>query len=681
MNVVLRSSPLLRALAVSLLVVAMAAAPAVGVAAAAPGDPPPPLSLDSLGSSSAITFPGQQGQVSMSIPVPQDLTPDVLRGVTSVPPFVTGGEVDVYQGERLISRTPVDPAPNSPITLPLRGLTVDGNAAEITLRSYLRVDGLCRFDPDNAFRISGATVTFTGREAIPTTVAQFLPPILRDLAIIIPDDVQQAEGAAAVNLAAAVTAHYGTAQVGITTVVRPRSDLAPSDAPGPLERQIVVDSSAPTGLTLRDGPEGSKYLVVGGAGDALVTQSEFLTTDLDAIALSSSAVAGPLYDAPQLTPDVQTLADLGVSDQRVTSSSWPSLTFGVDQTRLGRPSTNIRVQLMGTYAPAGGDSAVISVRIGDRVIATLPTDSSGTYNSWVDIPNDLAARYTEVTVTLERSGLLEGCGNGTRANLTLSSTGQITSDVADPPQPSGLGSVPQSLMPWTQMAWTTGDAADVSRGVEIAAGLQRISVVPLGLRVVSVSEALSSELPAILISAEGKDIPDIDLPVSADGGEVTVRSSSGSTSSVTLDPALRYGVLQATRAGDRTVLVAGSTGDARDLDDLLDWLADDNRWTSVSGDAIAIVKVRDQQPLYIDADKAAPAPPAEAASIQKTIGLVLAVVAVALILGGAVILVEIARRRRATRHDPGAGPSEDVAPEPDTAEGGAPDSGTPDADR
>lgn len=154
--------------------------------ALAQGDTPPPLSLRSIGASDDITFAGQQAQVSMSIPVPQNLSPDKLRGTVSVPPFVTGGTVDVMQGDRVISRTPINPAPNSPIELSLSGATVARNAADITLRAYLTVSGICQFDPDNAFHIRDATVSFTGREAIPRNVAEFLPPILRKLTIFVP---------------------------------------------------------------------------------------------------------------------------------------------------------------------------------------------------------------------------------------------------------------------------------------------------------------------------------------------------------------------------------------------------------------------------------------------------------------------------------------------------------------
>ena len=174
--------------------IASIGAPSTPAAQAAPGDPPAPLNLRDLGSSPTIAFPGQQGEVSLSLAVPPDLAPTELRGVTQYPAFVTGGNIDVLQEGRLISRTPINPAVNSPISLSLRGVRVERNAADIVLRTYLRTAGSCLFDPDSGLRIQNATVTYGGREAAPNSVAEFLPPVLRKLTIFVPDDVRPAEG-------------------------------------------------------------------------------------------------------------------------------------------------------------------------------------------------------------------------------------------------------------------------------------------------------------------------------------------------------------------------------------------------------------------------------------------------------------------------------------------------------
>ncbi|WP_374248127.1 hypothetical protein [Gordonia sp. ABSL49_1] len=614
-------------------------------AGAAPGDPPPPMSLRDVGSSSTITFVGQQGAVSLSLPVPENLTPSEIRGTAQLPAFVTGGSVDVMQGDRLLSRNPIPSTPNAPITLSLRGVRVDRHAADIVLRSYLRADGFCQFDPANAFRIVNSTLTYTGRERRPTAVADFLPPVLRKLTIYVPDDVQQAEGAAAVNLATAVVANYGSAPVAVETRSLPRNNLVPTTPVGPLERQVVISTSAPAGLSLRDGP-GWPFLQIGGPAQDLLVQVQFLGSDLSSIAMSSSAVAGPLRNAPQLAPQVQTLADLGVGDQLVTSSAWPTVSFGIDQTRLGRPSHNVRVQLVGSYSYGGDSAGQLSVRVGNRVIDSWAAGSSGAYNRWVDIPDGVLSRFTQVVVAYTRSGVPEACGNGTRGSLSLDSSGEVTSDAADPPVPAGFQSLPQSLMPRTQLAWTKGDVGDVARAVAIMTGMQRMSAIPLGVDVVSISDATGAQSPAILIAADGQGLPDLDLPVTSDGSTITVTNTAGQTSQVTLTPATRYGTLQVARDDDRTVLVATSTEDTADLDAILAWLGDDpDRWAAMSGDAV--LQVADREPVFVTVDDAVPPSESSDSGLSKTAAAAVAVGA--LCAAGAVAAIIVVGRRRRGR--------------------------------
>ncbi|WP_238422279.1 hypothetical protein [Gordonia sp. 'Campus'] len=615
---------------------------AISVAGAAPGDPPPPLSLRDLGSSTTISFPGQQGEVSLALAVPPNLTPTELRGIAQYPAFVTGGTVDVLQEGRLISRTPINTAVNSPIVLPLRGVRVERNAADLVLRTYLRTAGTCLFDPDSGFRIENATVSYGGREAAPNSVAEFLPPVLRKLTIYVPDDVRPAEGAAAVSLATAVVANYGSATVEIETASLPRG-TTPTEPIEPLERQVVINSDLDEGLSLAPGA-GWPVLRLGGGADQLPSQVGFLTSNLSSIAISSAAVAGAPFDAPQLAPVVNTLADLGVGDQQVTATGWPSISFGIDQARLGRPSKNVRIQVKGAYTPMGGQ---IAVAIGPRVIASWPADGSGSYDHWVDIPQDLLTRYTELTVTYNHAGVREQCGDGTRTSLSLDSSGEVRSEPADPPTPAGFASLPQALMPNTAVAWTTGSVADVRRAVSLMTGLQRLSAVRLGVEVMPVEDAMASGGPAVIIAADGRGAPDVDLPVTADGGTVSVRNDDGQRSEVVITPTLRFGSLQVARDDGRTVLVATSTDDPADLDAVLTWLeADPDRWPSLNGDAL--LQVSGEEPVEVLADEQQVAPESSSGSVWTVVAVVAAGV---IVVAALVATVVVQRRRRSTDQD------------------------------
>ena len=70
----------------------------------------------------------------------------------------------------------------------------------------------------------------------------------------------------------------------------------------------------------------------------------------------------------------------------------------------------------------------------------------------------------------------------------------------------------------------------------------------------------------------------------------------GNSSTLTLDPGLRFGSLQTVVDGGRTVLVATSNGAAAQLDSLLAWLdADSRRWSKLNG--AAIIQAPDRPPV------------------------------------------------------------------------------------
>nr|WP_310649885.1 hypothetical protein [Gordonia amicalis] len=295
--------------------------------------------------------------------------------------------------------------------------------------------------------------------------------------------------------------------------------------------------------------------------------------------------------------------------------------------------------MSGTYTPLGGQ---IAVTVGPRVIASVPADPSGRYNTWVDIPPDLLARFTEVTVTYNHPDVGEGCGTGTRTSLSLASTGEVRSESADPPRPSGFASLPQALMPRTALAWTDGGVDDVRRAVVLMTGLQRLSAVRLGIDVMPVADAMSSNGPIVIVAADGQGVPELPLPVEATGGTLSVLGADGERSNVVLNPAVRFGSLQVARQDGRSVLLATSTGTAADLDALLTWLdADPDRWPSLAGDAV--LQVAGQQPVVVVADQVAPD---RSESSTGTSWVTVAVAAVGVVVATALATFLLRRRRR-----------------------------------
>ena len=130
-------------------------------------------------------------------------------------------------------------------------------------------------------------------------------------------------------------------------------------------------------------------------------------------------------------------------------------------------------------------------------------------------------------------------------------------------------------MPRIQIGIGPDTFNDTVRAARIIVGLQRSSSLPLITAVTALQDAINSSEPAVLISADGWNDQSLTLPISADLGKISIdaMNSSGDPTTLNLDPAIRFGSLQTVFDGQRTVLIATSTGDPAQLDELLRWLA------------------------------------------------------------------------------------------------------------
>lgn len=608
----------------------------------------PILPLAQLGAPANLAFYGVQGVETISIPVPPGLDPVALNAFAQLPVNVRSATITVMQENRALARIEVPPGESAPIVIPLAGAAVVDNSVQLTLRTYLLpIDGYC-LDPSNPLRLIDGAVSFAGAERVPTAVADFLPPVLRQLTIFVDEQPSQAESDAAVRLATSVTAHYGAQNPDIVLAPLAGERPAPDSASGPLQRHIVIREDEATGVSLlpSDGVPG--LLIAGPAGE-LANQTRLITSDLDRLALASKAVVGPLRSTPQLPGDDTTLRKLGQPGVNATALS-PQVSIGLDQTRLGRSVHQIRVHLRGSYTPlpaAIGGQLIAS--IGGETIDRWTADPSGTIDRWVDVPDDLVQRYTSLGVRLDISGDTGRCGEFQPLTLTIDGDSPVQTRAAQPPIPAGFQSLPQSLLPRAVVGVEPGFDS-TRRAVAILVGLQRLSALPIDAELMSLTDAAADAAPAVLIRREGWTDERITLPVRpGPDGEITVAGvdGTGEPTSLTLDPALRFGSIQVVHQGNRTVLVATSNNAPEELDALLSWLGQDvQRWSRLDGSALVAVPGRDPV-LVAGAQPAPPAPDDGRGGSPQLLGIGAAVAA---LLAGVVTLLiyRRAKRSRAT---------------------------------
>lgn len=604
----------------------------------------PTLTLAEMGSPAPLAFYGQTGTATLTFPVPPGLIPATLNATVEIPAFVRSGVITVTQDERTITRLELPLVDRGPIVIPLPGVQIADNSVTVTIRSYLLpLEGYC-LDPTNPLRLVDGTVTYTGVERTPTAVADFLPPVLRALTIAVPRNPSQAESDAAVRLAASVAAHYGEQNTRVVLAALPDDAAMPTDPSGPLERQIVIKEGPDTGLSLQGGP-GIPVLLISGSGAELTNQTRLLATGMSALAVTSKAVVGPLKNSPQLPGNVTTLQELGQPGVTAVALS-PQVAIGLDQTRLGRSARDVRVHLKGSYTPVpDGIGAQLVALTGGETIDRWAADANGQIDRWVQIPDRLLRRYTNLNVAVNITGNTGRCGEFQPITLTVDGDSIVQSSPAAPPVPAGFQSMPQAMMPRMQVGLGDDRFADTARAVSIIAALQRLSSLPFDTVVTGAKEALDSDRPAVVIAADGWDHPGITLPARATetGLDIEGFDPAGEPVTLRLDPDAQFGSLQTVYQNNRSILVATSNGAPAQLDGLLRWLDDDPlRWSRLDG--AAVVATPDRTPVTVPNSAVA-----EAAASQGNSHWVwwAAGAGVVVALGAALILLRSRRRRAA----------------------------------
>ncbi|WP_157556790.1 hypothetical protein [Nocardia acidivorans] len=611
-----------------------------------------PIALPGLGLGRTLEFPGREHEVTLTLPILPGLAPTALVGAMRLPPNVARATLDARSGDRFLDRVTLPTDPRAPVRISLLGAAVENNAVTVTLTSSLVPEpGICVDDwMGRPATLADASVVYFGEEAQPATVAEFLPPALQRLTIYMPGDPTEAESAGVLSLSTAVTARYTRQPVALDIRRIESGTTLPDHPPAFLERQIVVRTGTEAGLRLSGGP--TPVLTVSGDEKSLPTQIRLLTSDLAKAAMASAATAVGLPAAPQLAPDTTTLQELGQGKLSATAIGYVRVDFAIDQTRLGRPSKNVRIHVHGNHTPLPQTlNGQLAVTVGERQIAAWPVEPTGTFDQWVTIPDELLGRFTTVSVTLQQAGLTHGCGLEQPVTLTIDPDGEVRGELAKPPVPPGLGAVPQALLPRVQVGLETPGFADTVRAAQILIAVQRLTAVPLRPELVSIEEVERSGLPAILVVPHGQSPEVPTLPLSRNGETLVVYGDDAYLRSrIDLTPPLEFGSLQAVWSGRRTVLVATSTNAPDHLDRVLNWLvADPDRSFQLTGPVL--LQAGDREPEFFDplagtaeADAAA-AMDDSGIPVAHTLALAGGILLAAGVLAGLVILLRRRRRR------------------------------------
>ncbi len=548
----------------------------------------PTLSLTDLGTSNTLTFYSQSSTANVVFPVPVGLIPTSLNVTVNFPFNLRSGTLAVMQGDRVISKLGLPLVDMAPLVIPLPGVAVIDDAVSLTLKLSSMADDRYCIDWNNPVEFINTTVTFAGTELAPTTIADFLPRVLRKVTIAVPANPTPAESDTAVQLAASLTSRYRSQAPQISVVPLPNGVTALDFPSFPMERQIIIKEGPDAGLSLTGGP-GVPQLLVSGPPGKLDDQARFLTDGSIKLAVTTKAVAGKMHVPAPLPGDSTTLRQLGQGNLTGVGVA-PQVSIDLNQTKFGHSTQGYRLHLLGSFTPIPNElSAQVTASANGQVFDRWPAEKEGVIDRWVNVPDDLVDRYTSLAITVDTAGPTGACEDYRPISLAIDGSTVVVSTPSLPPIPAGFRSLPQALMPEVQVGIGQNSFADTMRAAHIVVGMQRLSGVPLATKVTTVEQAMGTRQSAIIISPDGWNDKSIALPVSADDRTITVQglNPNDEAETVTLDPGARFGSLQTVFDSQRTLVVATSTGAPGQLDDLLRWLDNDpRRWSQLRSNAL-----------------------------------------------------------------------------------------------
>jgi hypothetical protein len=607
------------------------------------------VGLNEMGLGSQVTFTGLTTEQDLAIPVPDGMKPAALVGDLVLPTDIDRGWIEVISGTVRVDVVNFSAkqagSQGIAVSIPLTNVPVVNRSASLRLVSHLiPADPTC-YDRSFSYPLTLTTpsVIFSGNDSYSSTVADFLPPILRTLTIDVRGALTASSSQAVLTLSSRIVQRYSgePTKIELNNI---GSGVVPTTSSDPLVRTIVVDPTGIGAVAILATNARPALLVTGSSG-SLADQIAGLTSDLSQIAQSSSATFAGATTPVSLAPKVVNFTDLGIGNLNSTGAGTVSVSFGIDEATLGGRPSALGIDLRASYTPLPSSvGGLLSFEANGRQLASWATQRSGQLREHVEVPGADLTRYTTFTLALSLAGNTGECGNELTDTLTIDPNSTITVTLANSGI-VGFQSLPQSLVPMFDVGIAGSSFADLVRTDTIVNGLQSETSVPLSPQLVSTSTALQARIPALVVYPSTDAPKTLDLPLRhVDTTKYVESAPPGTTANGSASAAVQLGCIQVvTDVAHKRLLVVASSPDGTGalLDKILTWLnATPDRWSSLDGNVLATAAAGSPFTLTVGVANVSDS----STSISVAV-VIVACVVIIVVLGLFVIWVALRRRR------------------------------------
>jgi hypothetical protein len=495
--------------------------------------------FENLGLATPVVLAGVSAGTSFFLPVPDGLRAATLTGRLVAAAGTAGGEVVFSsQGHRLSAvGFTADPAGGEPFSVALGAVRAVNGVVRIDITSSLPLsDRYCQGQFQRPeVDLDGMAVAYSGQSTRPTTVGQFLPPFLDKVRLWVPAALDGPVDEAAIEIADEVVVRYGAQPVTVEVHTLGSGDLPDPGAFDGRIRDVVLTGAAgaaagPAGVRIAVSTSGASLLVISGDGDALRRQVDLTVGQLVRLVATNDVTAAGQFIPKRIPALEQPFGELGLASLAAYGSGQLQFVVHFAQSDFGQMIDRARLHVSGTYTPVpSGAAASLSVYFNDTLVATRLADRSGAFHvAPVIAPADLR-RDNTVEVRFQYVPADGPCARAdVPVDVQLSADASVETHAGVSLQ-VGFQRLPQALLPDSDCAFDVGDPVSLAAAVEVFAGLQRLSRVPLVPRVVPIGQVVSGTRPAVIVTSDPAAItalhPTVDLTAGAP--HLTVATSGG----------------------------------------------------------------------------------------------------------------------------------------------------------
>jgi hypothetical protein len=532
------------------------------------------VAAEDLGGVQQIRVPGDGLAQRVVARVPRGLEPLSIRASWQRTPEITSGALTVEQNGKSIATADVSTTPlvADGVTIPLRNVEVVDDTFTFDLRVRPSGDrAVCSpLLETGAVTLSDLSLVFRGNDT-PDTVADFLPIALQRLVISLPDRPTSAQTRAAIDVTTLAVRSFGldAADVEVTST-------GTNVKVGELERNIVIDGTAPAGITV-DG----RTARIGGDDKTVLQSAAALATDARLLIQAPQAIIDKATETALPNRERYSFADLDIPNIDLDGIGRVERTIGMSQANVGGPAHNWNVRVVGAYEPQSGSrDGTFSILTNGTMLRSVLLDESGALDVSVKIPDELAGRNPSLTFRFDTDPADASCAAANPFSASISAKSSVDIERGNGATASGFTRWPQVALPELHVAFDDASIDAIAGAVNTVASLQATTSTPMNVTVADrLESATQSPLLAVVTKTTVPDFLDAPLPgpgvrlIGDDDEELVVLSSNQELSS-----------LQAyEHEGNDILVLAGPTAPA--IRSLSDRLTDQqDGWFSLRGD-------------------------------------------------------------------------------------------------